>query len=119
MQLDVLKPVEDPYKPAPHSVHDPAPATLYDPSGHINAVALVDPAAHAYPAWQDPVHCELDVLLFEPNLPAGQSVQDPPPLKLYVPAKHFAVGTRVPAGQLYPAVHGPLQFAVFSLEVDP
>ncbi len=109
MQLDVLKPVEDPYKPAPHSVHDSAPATLYDPSGHIDAVALTDPAAHAYPAWQAPVQAAVVNLGSDPNLPAGQSVHDSAPLKLYVPAEHLAVGNRLPAGQLYPAVQGPVQ----------
>ena len=111
MQLDVLRPAVDPYKPAPQSVHDPAPLTLYEPSGHIDAVALVDPAAHAYPAWQGPVHTAVVNLGSDPYLPAGQSEQDPAPLKLYVPAKHLLKSeTGDPVGQLYPAVHGPVQF---------
>ena len=101
MQLDVLRPVLDPYKPAPQSVHDPAPLTLYDPSGQIDAVALVDPAAHAYPAWQGPVHTADVNRWVDPYLPARQSTQDPAPLKLNDPAKHFeAVATTEPAGQL-------------------
>ena len=43
----VLKPVVLPYSPALQWLHTLAPARLYLPSGHMDAVALVDPATHA------------------------------------------------------------------------
>ncbi len=66
--------------PASQFVHAPAPPPLYFPAGHADAVALVDPAAHAYPAVQ--------------------LLHDPAPLPLYCPAGHTnAVALVDPAGQ--------------------
>ena len=47
-----------PYRPVLQLVHTAAPAKLYRPAGQAAAVALVDPATHAYPALQSPVHVE-------------------------------------------------------------
>ena len=45
-----------PNTPAGQSAHCPAPDRLYRPTPHMVAVALVDPATHAYPALQFPLH---------------------------------------------------------------
>ena len=37
----------DPYRPAAHAVHDPAPTSEYCPMAHMDCVADVDPAGHA------------------------------------------------------------------------
>ena len=52
----VVSPGVAPYRPAPHAVHTAAPPKLYVPAGHRYAVALVDPAGHAYPGAQAPEH---------------------------------------------------------------
>lgn len=67
-----------PKVPVGQSIQDAEPATLYLPMGHVDAWAVVDPAAHAYPAWQSPEQAEVvDPPL--PNLPAGQVVHEPAP----------------------------------------
>ena len=78
VHVDVVRPLEDPcrpesqgplqlaldmvavapYRPVLQLVHTAAPAKLYRPAGQAAAVALVDPATHAYPALQSPVHVE-------------------------------------------------------------
>ena len=55
-----------PYWPAAQSVQDPAATRLYLPAGHSAAVALVDPATHAYPAVHGPVHVDTDRPLVAP-----------------------------------------------------
>jgi hypothetical protein len=83
---------------------------LYIPSGHMDAVPLVDPDAHAYPATHAPLHDAVVNLDTEPNLPPGHSLQLPAPCTLYVPGKHFVcVGTVDPGGQLNPAAQIPEQ----------
>jgi hypothetical protein len=88
-------------------------------------VALVDPATHAYPARQGPVHPDtvtpgkLPYLpgshgavqegevrpLLPPYCPAGQSLQAPAPTREYLPGPHRdVVGVTDPAGHAYPAV---------------
>ena len=47
-----------PYDPTLQFVHVPAAARLYVPTGHIAAVALVDPATQKYPAVQTPVQVD-------------------------------------------------------------
>ena len=42
-----VRPAVAPYRPAPHALHAAAPAPLYWPVGHWNAVAFVEPAAQA------------------------------------------------------------------------
>ncbi len=49
-----------PYRPAAQEMHTPAPDRLYLPAGHVAAVALVDPAIHANPAVQLPLHAAVD-----------------------------------------------------------
>ena len=82
-----------PYSPAAQSVHTLAPVKLYRPAGHTAAVALVDPATHAYPALQFPVHSGVVRPDTDPYLPASQG-----PLQLafgmpdtapYKPATHI------------------------------
>ncbi len=43
-----------PYRPAGQGMHVPAVPGEYVPGGHRYAVALVEPAGHAYPAWHGP-----------------------------------------------------------------
>ena len=55
----VVNPYDEPYWPASHGKQKSTPKTpprLYRPGVQIDAVAFVDPAAHAYPAAQGPVH---------------------------------------------------------------
>ena len=86
------------------------PAELYLPIAHWAGVADVDPALHTYPAVQLPVHAAVVRPAVEPYRPAGQSVQEPAPAREYLPATHWdAVPVVDPAGQAYPAVHGPVQ----------
>ena len=86
---------------------------LYLPSGHMDAVPVVDPDAHAYPATHAPLHDAVESLDTDPNLPPGHSLQLPAPCTLYVPGKHLVcVGTVEPGGQLYPAVQLPEQLGV-------
>jgi hypothetical protein len=47
LHVAVVSPATDPYLPPGHAVHDPAPPTLYVPAGHMAAVGVVDPTAHA------------------------------------------------------------------------
>ena len=126
--------------PAGQSLQTPAPAREYFPVGHWLAVALVDPAGHAYPAvhapthwsvvWaaalpyrpaaQLPVHADVISPTVEPNRPATQLVQDPDPATEYLPAGHWlAVADVDPMGQAYPAVHAPLHVEDVSPAVAP
>ncbi len=114
--------------PAAHGEHIAAPARLKVPAGQVDAVALVDPAGHVYPAEHAPLHnadtcpahpnlpashCPLHEL-FEsptvaPNKPGAQVVQLAAPAVLYRPAGHKrAVALVEPTGQEYPAAQGPL-----------
>jgi hypothetical protein len=92
---------------------------LYVPSGHMDAVPLVDPDAHAYPATHAPLHEAVVSLDTDPNLPPGQSLQAPAPCPLYVPGKHFEVATTVPFAHEYPAVQGPEQLDEVIPDDDP
>jgi hypothetical protein len=118
--------------PAAHVVHAPAPPSEYVPAGHMNAVAFVDPAAHANPPLQLPLHAADDrpgvapncpatqaavqaavvsPVIF-PNRPAGQSTHTQAPDRLYRPDGHTAaVALTDPATQKYPALQFPLQLA--------
>ena len=71
MQPALVRPGLAPYRPAAQLLHDPAPPTLYEPTPHIAAVALVDPAAHAYPALQFPVHVAFTMPDAAPYTPAA------------------------------------------------
>ncbi len=61
-----------PYRPALQSLHDPAPDKLYFPTLHTAAVEFVDPATHAYPAVQFPLHDAVVRPIVAPYVPAGQ-----------------------------------------------
>ncbi len=83
-------------------MHVPAPAKLYRPAGHTAAVALVDPATHAYPALQlashnaevkpptdpyrpepqSPLQLALGMATVAPYRPALQLVHTDAPVKL-------------------------------------
>jgi hypothetical protein len=97
-----------------------APARLYFPEGHIACVGIVDPATHAYPALQLPLHPALDSPPTKPYRPAGhrplhaadvsavvspywpalQSVQEAAPARENLPLGHIkAVALVLPAGQ--------------------
>ena len=55
-QVDEVKPCVAPYRPIAQGVQIPAPGREYLPAGHRDAVETVDPATHAYPAVQLPLH---------------------------------------------------------------
>jgi hypothetical protein len=60
------------YFPGAHGEHTPAPALLNCPTSQTDALAITEPAAHAYPAVQFPE--QSDVLLPPvPNVPAGHA----------------------------------------------
>ena len=113
MHAAVVSPVVLPYDPGGHAVQKPDPLRLYVPSGHSIAVAFVDPATHAYPALQLPLHDAFARPLAAPYRPALQPVHAPAPAKLYVPGPHrVAVPFVDPAGHAYPALQLPLHAAV-------
>jgi hypothetical protein len=70
-------------------------------------VGLVDPAGHAYPALQFPLHAAVDCAVVPPYRPAAHAVHVPDPPRLYCPAGHGAAVALVdPATHTYPAAHG-------------
>ncbi len=80
----------------------------------------MDPAAHAYPATQLPVHPAVVSPAVDPYSPATHSVHTPDPPTLYLPGAHSdVVGLVDPAGHAYPAVQFPLQAGVVRPEVAP
>ncbi len=100
MHAAVDKAVVAPYNPALQFVHVHDPLTLNFPSGHSDAVALVDPEAQAYPAAQSPLHVAELSQRVPPNLPSGHELQEPAPLKLYVPkSQAIMVALLLPGGQ--------------------
>jgi hypothetical protein len=125
----IVSPVVFPNRPAGQSTHTPAPNRLYQPTGQMAAVALVEPATQRYPAVQFPLHAAFVRPCTLPNTPAGQSmhaaapdrlywptgqaVHTPAPAALYDPAGHTnVVGTADPAGHACPAVQLLLQALV-------
>ena len=94
MQLPVqaapVRPDVSPYRPAAQSVQAPAPLKLYFPGLQMAAVVLVDPATQANPALQLPLQPAVGRPLVAPYVPAGHSVQDPAPAKLYRPELQIA-----------------------------
>jgi hypothetical protein len=129
----VVSPAVDPYSPATHSVHTPDPPTLYLPGAHSDVVGLVDPAGHAYPAVQFPLHAGVVRPEVAPYVPAGHApvhpavgspadapyrpgahgLHTPDPVKLKEPAAHrMAVAEVLLVGHAYPAVQFPLHAAV-------
>ncbi len=97
-----------PYKPAAQGVQAAAPAREYCPTAQLDAVPLVDPAGHAYPAVQPPEHADEDRPVVSPYLPLGHDVHEEAPLREYVPVAHtMSVGVVDPPGHAYPAVQLP------------
>ena len=82
----------------------PAPAPLYVPGRHGNAVPLVDPGGHAYPAVHDDVHAVARPVAAE-NRPASHCVGVALPAAQKAPAGHtvhvveLSVALYWPAGQ--------------------
>ncbi len=68
-----------PYRPALQLLHDPAPDKLYFPTLHTAAVVVVDPATHAYPAVQFPLHDAVVRPVVAPYVPAGHALHTPAP----------------------------------------
>jgi hypothetical protein len=94
------RPGSAPYRPAAHGVHEPWPPTLYVPGRHMNAAALVDPAAQACPAVQLPLHTADVRPGTAPNRPAAQGAHDAAPASEYVPLGHTTAMVLVdPEGQ--------------------
>jgi hypothetical protein len=109
----------DPYVPAGHGEHVTAPAREYCPAGQGAWVADADPAAHAYPALQLPVHPAVVKPAVDPYRPAGQFVHVTAAPVLYCPAAQGAVQAAVgrpwvdpyvPAGQLVHAVDPAVEY---------
>jgi hypothetical protein len=74
-----------PYVPTGHPVHAPA---LNVPAEHINAVGVVDPGTHAYPALQFPEHIADVSPAMDPNRPAGHCVHNDTAPRLNLPGVH-------------------------------
>ena len=70
MHAALDKPAVLPYRPALQLLQAPAPLKLYWPALHTEAVELVDPATHAYPAVHSPLHDALVSPDVAPNVPA-------------------------------------------------
>ncbi len=69
--MAVVRPVVLPNTPTGQLTQAPAPPVLYCPTGQMVAVALVDPAGHAYPGAHAPLHA-LVVSAGVPQRPAAQ-----------------------------------------------
>ncbi len=111
LHAGVGRPGAPPYVPSGQSVQVPAPARLYCPAGQMDAVALVDPTGHAYPAVQAPLHVEVLSPTTEAlnHVPAGHAVHVAAAVRLYCPDGHTAVVALVdPVEQAYPATQAPL-----------
>ncbi len=84
LHADVFIAAEAPNRPAAHTMHDDAPELLYCPAGHGDST--VDPAGHAYPAVQFPLHADVFIAAEAPNRPAAHTMHDDAPALLYCPA---------------------------------
>jgi hypothetical protein len=134
LQAEELLPPR-PNVPAGHRLQVAAAPRDHCPGAHGDAVVvgLVDPGAQKYPGGTlqgeqeeapAPLHCpapqrpeQTAVASAEvaPYKPAGQSVHDPSPIRLYLPVEQLVtVGEMEPAGQAYPALHGPVQELVLA-----
>jgi hypothetical protein len=106
--------------PRGHGLHTSHPARLYVPGPHATAVGLDDPAAHPYPAEQLPEQAAVAMAGVPPYWPAAHKVHTSVVPRLYVPAGHWDWAPDVdPAGQAYPAVHGPEQVVEVRPGADP
>ncbi len=74
VHADVFIAAVAPYRPATHALHVDAPELLNCPKGHTDAVPLVDPAGHAYPAVQSPLHADVFIAGVAPYSPAAHAV---------------------------------------------
>ncbi len=102
-----------PNRPVEQLEHTPAPDRLKVPTGQGAASGDTEPATHAYPGVQAPVHDGEVKPGVEPNSPAAQSVQAPAAPREYVPTGQMAgVADTDPDTQKYPAAQEPEQPAV-------
>ncbi len=74
LHADVFIAAVAPNRPAAHTLHNPARESLNCPKGHTDAVPLVDPAGHAYPAVQSPLHADVFIAGVAPYSPAAHAV---------------------------------------------
>ncbi len=93
LQFADVSPAAPPKAPGGHEVHSPAAPVLYRPTGHTDAVALVDPVGQAYPAAHGPAHVDPAAPAEAPKRPAGHGVQAAAPAPLYVPGGHSPLHT--------------------------
>ncbi len=110
VQLAIARPGLDPYNPAGQLEHIPTPPAEYFPTGHIDAVELVDPATHAYPALHSPLQLAVAMAATLPYRPATQSTHTLALAREYFPAAHASDVEFVdPGAHTYPALQLPLQ----------
>ena len=140
VQLAVIAPGTEPYRPAAQELHSPLPPALYVPTGHNDTIEEIEPAGQAYPALQGPEHADDTIPAVDPNLPAGQGplqpsensadtspyrparqdTQTPVPGELYVPGLHCTgVLLVLPSTQTYPAEQVPEHDEFVSPDVAP
>ena len=101
---ELVKPSTTLKVPLGHGTQLPRPPALYVPAGQMAAVALAEPAGHAYPGTHGPLHAAEVRPEVLPKRPLGQSGHEPTPPLLYLPGPHStAVGLVDPAGHAYPA----------------
>jgi hypothetical protein len=90
--------------PPGHSEQLPTPPPLNVPGPHRTAVALVEPAGHAYPGEHAPLHAALVRPKAPPKVPPGHIGHAATPPVLYWPRAHTtAVVVVDPVGHAYPA----------------
>jgi hypothetical protein len=77
VQFALVNALVFPKVPALHSEHTAEPMRLYWPGGHVNAVALVEPGAHAYPARQMPLQADTFRPVALPNQPPSHGPLHP------------------------------------------
>lgn len=120
LQVADVWPVVLPNRPAGHALHALAAVEENVPAGQMDPVALVVPAAHAYPAGHSPVQLEFVRPLVSPKRPGAHMLHTEAPAAAYVPgAQMVAVALAVPAAQAYPAGHRPVQLGVIRPLVLP
>ncbi len=85
---EVPIPLVDPYRPAGHDLHTESPPSVYFPAGQTEAVAVVEPAAHAYPALHAPLQEDDAMPVVDPKRPEAHEVHAVSPPPLYFPAGH-------------------------------
>lgn len=118
VQFADVCPVVLPNRPAEHVVQTEAAMKEYVPSPHT--VPVADPAGQANPAGHSPVHADELRPAVLPKRPGAHKLHTVAPAMEYVPGPQMEAEALVlPAGQMKPAGHGPLQLADTSPGVLP